>query len=118
MADDIETVPGEFDADDMIIMDGVTIDQTTDNGTIENHYMMADHQLGGDISPSAINEAVDVSADVDEMIKYQDNEETNSQFMQRVNKKEGDQLSSAQTNVNALFEQLKNKFATVNHDNV
>ena len=42
IADDMETVPGEFDADDMIVMDGVTIDQT-DGGTIENHYMMADH---------------------------------------------------------------------------
>lgn len=54
---------------------------------------------------------------MDEMIKYQD-DETTSQFMQRVNRKDVDQLSNAQTNVNALFEQLKNKFATVNHDNV
>lgn len=43
MADEMETVPGEFDADDMIVMDGVTIDQTTDNGTIDNHYMMAEN---------------------------------------------------------------------------
>lgn len=39
--DQMEGVPGEFDADDMIVMDGVTIDQT-DAGTIQNHYMMAE----------------------------------------------------------------------------
>ena len=76
IADDMETVPGEFDADDMIVMDGVTIDQT-DGGTIENHYMMADHQIGDDNTTqnefNDINsggEPVDVSADVEEMIKY------------------------------------------------
>ena len=111
MNDEMETVPGEFDAEDMIVMDGVTIDQTTDGGTIDNHYMMADHQIGEDMTSGG--DPVDVSADVEEMIKYQD-EETTSQFTQH--RQGGDNLTSAQTNVNALFEQLKTKFATVNHD--
>ena len=118
---DVETVPGDFDADDMIVMDGVTIEQTTDGGgTIDHHYMMANHQLVQDDIRSG-GEPVDVSADVDEIIKYQD-EETTSQFQhQRAAENQdggegNDQLSNAQTNVNALFEQLKTKFATVNHD--
>ena len=79
----METVPGEFDADDMIVMDGVTIDQTTEGGaTIDNHYIMPDNnnQLGEEVRSGG--EPVDVSADVDEMIKYQD-EETTSQFQQQ-----------------------------------
>jgi hypothetical protein len=39
--EDMDTVPGEFDADDMIVMDGVTIDQT-DEGAIDNHYITAE----------------------------------------------------------------------------
>ena len=78
----METVPGEFDADeDMIVMDGVTIDQTTEGGaTIENHYIMPDNQIGEEVRSGG--EPVDVSADVEEMIKYQD-EETTSQFQQQ-----------------------------------
>lgn len=44
-------------------------------------------------------------------------EESTSQFLHRVNNQgETDQLSNAQSNVNKLFEQLKTKFATVQHD--
>lgn len=86
-----ETVPGDFDADDMIVMDGVTIDQT-DDGTIQNHYIMqepsdehdenqpefVDIHSGEDVGN---NHMVDVDAEVDEMIRYQnEDEETTSQF--------------------------------------
>ena len=54
----METVPGEFDADDMIVMDGITVDQTNgrnldgdfeDDGTatIANQYIVADNAIGG-----------------------------------------------------------------------
>lgn len=72
---DMETVPGEFDADDMIVMDGVTIDQT-DDGTIDNHYMMAEPGMEDgetqhmDIHSQRDRQQVDVSADVEEMIRY------------------------------------------------
>lgn len=94
--DDMETVPGEFDADDMIVMDGVTMD-ANDDATIEHHYMMAGAEtIGNEEDDEAQNEfaeirsggdqIVDVDGDVDEMIKYQDgSEETTSQFQRRVN---------------------------------
>lgn len=39
---DQASVPGEFDADDMIVMDGLTVDGNTvgDDGTIDQQYMM------------------------------------------------------------------------------
>jgi hypothetical protein len=40
--EDAETVPGDFnpDDDDMIVMDGVTIDDQRTEHTIEQHYLV------------------------------------------------------------------------------
>jgi len=40
---DLETVPGEFDADDMIVIDGASVDHTeNDDVSIKHHYMVAE----------------------------------------------------------------------------
>ena len=106
--EDMETVPGEFDADDMIVMDGVTIDQT-DEGTIDNHYITAELN-------DETQQEMDVDSGEEEDLPYGE-EESTSQFQHRVNNEgETDQLWNAQSNVNKLFEQLKTKFATVQHE--
>ncbi len=78
---DMETVPGDFDADDMIVMDGVTVDQTDNEGTIDNHYMMA--EPGCETTHpeiEMISGGQEVNHHVDEI-----DDETTSQFQQRVN---------------------------------